>query len=198
MHTSGIKAAFLTLVAVACAGSLQAQGAGPPVTAADIRFMQEMTVHHRQAVEMTALLRRRTRSPRMRSLAERIEVSQTDELAMMRRWLESHGSAPSGAGGRDMAAHGGHAMAADSAMPSMPGMLTPAELRTLTAARGARFDRLFLTGMIKHHEGALSMVSALQATPGAAQESSVNSFVIEVDTDQRAEIARMRRLLSGR
>lgn len=198
MHRSGFRSAVLTLMAVVGAGVLQAQAAGPPITEADVRFMQEMTAHHRQAVEMTALLRARTRNPRMRSLAERIEVSQADELAMMRRWLEKHGGAAASAGSHDMTSHPGHTMTADGAMPSMPGMLTTAEMRTLAAARGARFDRLFLTGMIKHHEGALAMVSALQATPGAAQESSVNSFVIEVDTDQRAEIARMRRMLSGK
>lgn len=198
MHRSGFRSVFLALVAAAGTGVLQAQASGPPVTAADVRFMQEMTAHHRQAVEMTALLRARTRNPRLRSLAERIEISQADELAMMRRWLAKHGASAAPAGGHDMAAHGGHATTSDGAMPSMPGMLTAAEMRTLAAARGTRFDRLFLTGMIKHHEGALAMVSALQATPGAAQESSVNSFVTEVDTDQRAEIARMRRLLSGR
>lgn len=176
--------------------------AGPAVTSADVRFMQEMLGHHQQAVEMVALLRTRTRSPTMRMLAERIEVSQTDEMAMMRRWLAERGAAGGGAGGHnwmtshDTASHAGHAMPADSGNTVMPGMLTPGQMRALASTRGAAFDRLFLTGMIRHHEGALAMVAALQATPGAAQESSINHFVIEVDTDQRAEIARMRRMLN--
>jgi uncharacterized protein (DUF305 family) len=78
---------------------------------------------------------------------------------------------------------------------AMPGMLTPAQLAELAAARGAAFDRLFLEDMIRHHEGALTMVARLLATPGAAQSPDTYGFVSDVDTDQRAEIARMKALL---
>ena len=169
----------------------------PAVTTADIRFMQEMLGHHRQAVEMTALVRARTRTARVLALAERIAVSQTDELAMMRQWLVANGVAPDTGALHHMKAHETHREPGMGAMALMPGMLSPIAMRALRAARGARFDQIFLDGMIRHHLGALTMVEALLATPGAAQESSINRFVTDVDTDQRAEIARMRRMVSG-
>lgn len=169
----------------------------PVVTAADIRFMQGMLQHHRQAIEMTSLVRTRTRAAQLRTLAERIAVSQSDEMAMMRQWLAAHGAAAGTSAPHDTSAHAGHGTPGAAAMVRMPGMLSPAEMRVIRASQGARFDRLFLDGMIRHHVGALVMVETLMATPGAAQESSINRFVTDVDTDQRAEIARMRRMLSS-
>lgn len=159
--------------------------------------MEEMLGHHQQAVEMTALVRARSRRADLLLLAERISVSQTDEMAQMRRWLKGQGVGAPAAMSHDMSAHAGHTMPGDST-PMMPGMLSPAQMVALRGAAGARFDRLFLEGMIQHHGGALTMVKALLQVPGAAQESAINHFVIEVDGDQRAEIARMRRLLSRR
>ncbi len=154
-------------------------------TAADARFMQGMISHHAQAVEMTDLVDTRTASDAMRKLAQRIQVSQTDEIKMMERWLSTRGEeVPS--------AHAHHAMAGAALMP---GMLTAEEMSRLSAAKGREFDRLFLEGMIKHHEGALVMVKDLFGTPGAAQESDVFAFASDVDADQRAEIDRMRSLL---
>lgn len=165
---------------------------GPPVTAADIRFMQDMIGHHQQAVDMSALLPTRTRRSDMKTLGERISVSQSDEIALMRRWLLTHGATVPAAVSHPI---GVHDIGATSAMPTMPGMLSMAQMTRLRAARGSRFDRLFLQGMIQHHLGALAMVDSLMATPGAAQESALNRFVRDIDTDQRAEIRRMRRLL---
>lgn len=212
MLTQGFRIAAVALFTAGAARTTQAQPpqsspaarpAVPAVTSADVRFMQEMLGHHQQAVEMVALLRSRTRNPSMRMLAERIQVSQADEMTMMRRWLAERGAGGADASGHAMASHdttmhAGHAMPAKPGTSTMPGMLTPTQMRALASARGAAFDRLFLTGMIQHHRGALAMVAALQAMPGAAQESSINHFVIEVDTDQRAEIARMRRMLPRR
>jgi len=156
----------------------------PGVSAADVRFMQGMIGHHAQAVEMSELLKLRTRRAEMRRLGERIEVSQADEMKMMREWLESHGAqAP------DEHAH--HAPGA----PLMPGMLTPQEMTRLTAASGEEFDRLFLEYMIKHHEGALAMVKDLFATAGAAQDADIYAFAADVNADQRMEIARMSAML---
>src|SRR3954453_10515376 len=153
-------------------------------TAADVRFMQGMIGHHAQAVEMTDLVNSRTASDAMRKLAQRIQVSQTDEIKMMERWLSARGEeVPS--------AHAHHAMGATL----MPGMLTPDEMDRLSAAKGRAFDRLFLEGMIKHHEGALVMVKELFAAPGAGQESDIFAFASDVDADQRAEIDRMRSML---
>jgi uncharacterized protein (DUF305 family) len=158
-------------------------------TPADVRFMQGMIGHHAQALEMTAIVREHGQSDGIRALAHRIELSQADEIKMMRDWLTARGqSLP------DPHAH--HtAGAAGAAL--MPGMLTPAELSELAAARGPGLDRRFLQFMIKHHEGALTMVKDLLATPGAGQEADVFAFASDVDADQRMEIDRMRAVLGA-
>jgi uncharacterized protein (DUF305 family) len=153
-------------------------------TAADVRFMQGMIGHHRQAIEMTALLSSRTVREDMRKLALRIEVSQADEIRMMEGWLEArHQEVPSP-----------HAMHMHGAT-LMPGMLTPEEMERLAEVKGDEFDRLFLEGMIKHHAGALTMVQDLLSTPGAGQESEIFSFASDVEADQRMEIDRMGAML---
>ncbi|MFN2563912.1 MAG: DUF305 domain-containing protein [Gemmatimonadaceae bacterium] len=155
---------------------------------ADVRFMQDMIAHHAQALVMTSLVRSRTSRSEMRLLAERIDVSQRDEIALMRQWLTSHGQeAPS--------ADPQHAHHGAAGRGMMPGMLTEDDLAQLSRATGAAFDRLFLQLMIRHHEGALTMVTQLFATPGAAQETEVYRLATDVDADQRAEIARMHALL---
>jgi uncharacterized protein (DUF305 family) len=155
-----------------------------PYTEADVHFMQGMIVHHAQALEMTALLRARTSRADMKMLALRIDVSQADEIKMMRRWLEVRGqTAPS------EHAHDG--------MP-MPGMLTPDQMARLAAATDAEFDRLFLEGMIQHHGGALVMVAELFATPAAGQDAEIFDFASHVDADQRMEIDRMRGMLRAK
>jgi uncharacterized protein (DUF305 family) len=152
--------------------------------------MQGMIGHHAQAVEMVALLTSRTTREDMRMLGLRIEVSQSDEIRMMERWLEARGQPLPGP-------HAQHAQHGDGAM-LMPGMLTPEEMARLAEAHGPAFDRLFLEGMIKHHEGALTMVKTLFATPGAGQEADIFAFASDVDADQRMEIDRMRAMLNPR
>ena len=156
----------------------------PQFSAADVTFMQGMIHHHSQAIDMVELLYERTASGDMRKLAKRIEVSQNDELGMMRRWLEARGQEVPGP-------HAHHMPGA----PLMPGMLTPDEMAKLAAAKGPEFDRLFLEGMIKHHSGALTMVADLFAAPGAAQGSEIFAFASDVDADQRMEIDRMSAML---
>jgi uncharacterized protein (DUF305 family) len=156
-------------------------------TAADVRFMQGMIAHHAQALEMCALLPARSASEDMRKLALRIELSQADEIDMMRDWLRARGEALPDA----------HAHHRAGATP-IPGMLTPEEMAGLAAATGPEFDRLFLTFMIAHHEGALVMVEALFSTPGGGQEAEIFAFASEVDSDQRMEVARMRAMLEDR
>ena len=153
-------------------------------TGADIKFMQGMIGHHAQAVEMVALVPARTASGEVRKLALRIDVSQQDEMKMMREWLQSRGQQIP-----DARAH--HMMGATL----MPGMLTQEEMERLAAARGAEFDRLFLEGMIKHHSGAITMVHELFATDGAGQTPEIFSYASDVDADQRMEIDRMGSLL---
>jgi uncharacterized protein (DUF305 family) len=153
-------------------------------SAADVRFMQGMILHHAQALEMTALRPSRSRREDIRLLALRLELSQADEMAMMQEWLKARGEQVPDA----HAHHGDHATL-------MPGMLTAEEMRRLTDADAAEFDRLFLELMIKHHEGAILMVEQLFATSGAGQESEIFAFASDVVDDQRIEIARMAAML---
>lgn len=162
----------------------------PGYTEADVQFMQGMIPHHAQALEMTALVPDRSTSRTMHLLAQRIEVSQQDEIAWMQRWLEDRGEeAP------DLDAHQHHHGGGHHAL--MPGMLTPEEMAQLAAAKGETFDQLFLQFMIRHHEGALVMVKDLFSTPGAAQASEVYRFASDVEADQRAEIQRMQAVLDA-
>ena len=154
-------------------------------SAADVRFMQGMIGHHAQALEMTALVPERTQRDDMRLLAKRIDLSQADEIRMMQQWLEARGQ-------QVPEPHAHHAAGA----ALMPGMLSAEEMARLAAARGDAFDRLFLELMIKHHEGALTMVKELYGTAGAGQESEIHAFASDVDADQRMEIDRMRGMIA--
>jgi uncharacterized protein (DUF305 family) len=154
-------------------------------TPADVKFMQGMIHHHAQAVDMTQLLATRSTSDDMKKLALRIELSQHDEIAMMRRWLEVRGQEVPGEHAHQM-----------PGAPKMPGMLSAEEMARLAAAKGPEFDRLFLEGMIKHHVGAITMVQELFNTPGAGQDSEIYAFASDVDADQRMEIDRMGAMLA--
>lgn len=159
-------------------------------TEADVRFMQGMIAHHAQAITMSRLAPERTDSEEIRLLAGRIGRSQRDEIALMERWLASRGEeVPDPARGYRVPSDGG-------ADVLKPGMLTDEEMAALAAAEGDEFDRLFLIHMIRHHEGALTMVSDLFATEGSAREVDVDQFASDVDTDQRIEIARMVQMLT--
>lgn len=171
------------------AATISAEAARRPYVAEDVRFMQHMIAHHAQALVMAALVPERTRSEAMRLLAERIEVSQRDEIALMQQWLRDRGE-PVPEVGADGAVHG-----AVHGEATMPGMLSAEELARLEQARGEEFDRLFLELMIRHHEGALVMVGELFAAPGAGQDPEVFRLAMDVDADQRAEIRRMQAIL---
>jgi uncharacterized protein (DUF305 family) len=164
--------------------------AAPALSRADIDFMQGMIMHHGQAVEMTALIPSHTQNKEVRALGERISLSQTDEMKFMRKWLENRGQSTSMAmpGMPDMDMSG-------KAMPMMPGMLTPQQMDALRHATGTEFDRLFLSGMIQHHGGALVMVKDLFDSPGAGQDADLFDFATDVDNTQRAEIKIMQHML---
>jgi uncharacterized protein (DUF305 family) len=148
---------------------------------ADVRFAQRMIGHHGQALEMTRLVPGRAARADVRLLAERIEISQRDEIALMRRWLESRGaSAPAPDARHDHhAPSAGAGQTADGVSP-MPGMLSRDEMDRLARAEGATFDRLFLELMIRHHEGAVRMVEELFATPGGGQEPEIFRLASDV------------------
>ena len=155
---------------------------GAVYTVADVEFMQGMIAHHAQAIYMSRMAEAHGASPRLLKLANKIDQSQVAEIRIMQGWLVHNGQvAPDTSSWRTM---------------TMTGMLTEAQLKELDAAKGADFDRTFLTLMIQHHEGALQMVKDLFATPRAGQEVDVNVFANDVVTVQTAEIGAMRQMLS--
>ena len=164
------------------------RGILPPHSPADVQFMQGMIMHHAQAVEMTALIESHTENKELRSLGARISKSQSDEIGFMKRWLTVRGEAISPA----MPEMHGHM---SSHQMLMPGMLTAKQMEALKKAKGKEFDRLFLTGMIQHHKGALIMVKDLFDTAGAGQDAEVFNFATDVDSGQRAEIRIMQNML---
>jgi uncharacterized protein (DUF305 family) len=198
------------------------KGTLPPRSKADAEFMQGMIMHHAQAVEMTALIESHTENKELRALGARINSSQTDEIKFMKRWLaarEERASLETAKKENDNAemqstrrsaeqprtddfhsGHSGNVAEMDMShrremMALMPGMLTPEQMDALRKAKGAEFDRLFLAGMIQHHNGALMMVKDLFDTAGAGQDAELFGFATDVDTGQRAEIRIMQGML---
>ena len=151
--------------------------------------MQGMIMHHAQAVEMTALIESHTDNKDLRSLGARISHSQSDEIKFMERWLEARGQSKS------MPMHHMPGMDMSSHNMLMPGMLTAKQMEALRKAKAAKFDQLFLTGMIQHHGGALIMVKDLFDTAGAGQDAELFNFATDVDSGQRAEIRIMQTML---
>lgn len=183
----------------ACAGGYGRPSGNPaPVTAQppsaaapDVEFMSGMIPHHAQAVLIAGWAATYTTRQDVRILAERIVVAQRDEIELMQNWLRDHRQpVPAADAAR-------HKMVMDGMTHEMlmPGMLSDEELQQLNSARGAVFDNLFLTFMIRHHEGALTMVEKLFASYGAAQDEIVFRFASDVFADQTSEISRMREML---
>lgn len=168
----------------------------PPVSEKDVEFMRGMIMHHAQAVEMTALIASRTENKEIRLLGARISQSQTDEINFMKRWLVARGeTTPTGSHMHDMEDMPDDPDADGMSGHRMPGMLTDAQMEELRNAKGAEFDRLFLKGMIQHHEGALVMVKELFDAAGAGQDAELFNFATDVDSGQRGEIRIMQTLL---
>jgi uncharacterized protein (DUF305 family) len=200
-RSRAIGVAFLLLATAACAGA-PAQGlhATPPglgrlpYTDADVDFMAGMIPHHAQAVVMAGWAPSHGARADVAVLCERIVVAQRDEIAMMQQWLSDRGlEVPDATSTRHKMKMGGmtHEML-------MPGMLSDEEMAELDRARGPEFDRLFLTGMIKHHQGAIDMVDKLFKAYGAAQDEVVFKFASDVYADQGTEINRMTEMLGSR
>ena len=170
----------------------RADSARHPYTKADIEFMSHMIGHHAQAIVMAGWAPTHDAAPAVRRLAERIANAQQDEIATMQRWLSDRRQPVPEA---QPAAHK-MAMNGTEHEMLMPGMLTAAQMGQLDAARGPEFDRLFLTFMIQHHRGAVSMVKELFGSYGAAQDETVFKFASDVNVDQTTEIARMQAMLA--
>ena len=156
-------------------------------SAYDVRFIQDIIPHHQQATQMTALVAGRTNRAEIIQMAKRIDASQSDEMAWMRKWLADRGQPLASAAG-------GHMMH-DAAHMTHMGMATPAQLAELQAAKGVAFDRLFLTRMINHHAGAVRMANELTSRGGTAADPGLNAFVIDLVKEQGEEIKRMTALL---
>jgi uncharacterized protein (DUF305 family) len=189
------RASAIALLTVVAGGSIparaQTDSSPPPYSTADVEFMSGMIPHHAQAVLIAGWAPSHGASPAVRALCERIVVAQTDEIVFMQRWLrDRHLPVPDGDPRHQMMPGGHHA-------PLMPGMLTAEQLAQLDRASGPEFDRLFLTFMIQHHEGALVMVERLFASHGAAQDDEVFKFAADVNADQTSEIDRMATMLTA-
>lgn len=198
---------LVLLVAVASAASSGAVAAGPrpqdpaprpdlvrqPYSAADVDFMAGMIPHHAQAVLIAGWAESRGARRDVRVLCERMVVGQRDEIEFMRNWLRDRGEAVPAAN----ATHHRMKMNGVEHDMLMPGMLTPADLAQLDKARGPEWDRLFLTFMTRHHEGALKMVDDLFGSHGAMQDEDVYKFVSDLYADQTTEIERMQAMLAA-
>lgn len=162
-------------------------------TEADVHFMTGMIGHHAQALVMAAMVPTHGGSPELQTLAARIINAQNDEIATMQQWLRDRGQPVPEVhiSGTELTIDG-----AEYAM-HMPGMLTPEQIQELDAAKGTAFDRLFLTYMIQHHQGAVAMVEELFDTNGAALDELAFKIGSDIQVDQRTEIARMQRMLEA-
>ena len=166
-----------------------------PYTTADVAFVSGMIQHHAQAIVMAKWAPTHGASADVRTLCGRIINAQLDEIHRMQQWLADRGQpvvSPQLTRDTSMRDMPGMHMAGDSLMP---GMLSSAQLDTLDRARGEAFDRLFLTYMIQHHTGAVSMVQQLFSTYGAGQDETIFKMATDINVDQRTEIARMHRML---
>ena len=208
MIAASLRHAFVLLSAWACVA--QAQAAQPvtasdsaarararadsarlPYTTADIQFMTGMISHHAQAIVMARMAPTHGASPAVQTLCARIINAQNDDITLMQNWLRDRNQPVPEAKPMPMK------MVMNGQVMEMlrPGMLTDAQMKQLDAARGTDFDKLFLRGMIQHHQGAITMVQQLFDTPGAAQDEAVFKFANNVHVDQITEIHRMQQML---
>ena len=203
-HTTIAPILFISFISAVAAGCASAQKASLhatppglgrlPYTDADVEFMSGMIPHHAQAVIMAGWAPTHGARPDVAILCERIVVGQRDEIAMMQGWLRDRGlDVPDATSTR-------HKMRMNGTVHDMlmPGMLTDEEMAALDRARGPEFDRLFLEGMIKHHQGAIDMVDVLFKAYGAAQDETVYKFASDVYADQSIEFDRMHEMLGDR
>lgn len=184
-------AAGATATAPAPAAAPAARPARPAPSPADVHFIAGMIPHHAQAVLIAGWAESRGASRAVLVLCQRIVVSQQDEIALMQQWLADNGQPVPAADATHMRMEMG-GMVHDMLMP---GMLNEEELARLDAARGSEFDRLFLTFMIRHHQGAIKMVDELFASNNAANDNFVYKTASDIAADQNVEIERMRQML---
>ena len=168
------------------AGAAPAPAAPPmqPYTDADVEFISGMIPHHTQAILISGWAPSHGANSQIRTLTERIVVGQSDDLVLMKQWLADRGKPVPDPSAHDHAMH-------------MPGMLSAEQMAQLDAARGTEFDRLFLTFMIQHHQGALQMVNKLFGSSGAANDDFVYKMGSDIHAEQETEIERMKLMLAS-
>jgi uncharacterized protein (DUF305 family) len=164
-----------------------------PYTAADIEFMSGMIGHHAQAVKMAGWAESHGASKSLQIYCDRVAMAQTAEIGLMQTWLKDRNQPVPVADARGMKM----SMGGTDSFMMMPGMLTETQMAELDAARGMEWDRLFLTFMIQHHKGAITMVDTLFNTAGAGQDETVFKFANDVQADQSTEIDRMQQMLDA-
>ena len=188
-----VRAGLVAVSVGACAGSPTGTAgsnpapAGPPMqpyTEADVEFISGMIPHHTQAILISGWAPSHDANQEVRRLTERIVVGQSDDLVLMKQWLADRGKPIPATGGHDHSMH-------------MPGMLTAEQMAQLDAAKGTEFDRLFLTFMIQHHQGALQMVNTLFSSAGAANDDFVYKMGSDIHAEQETEIERMKLMLAS-
>lgn len=194
-----VRLVLVAVMAAACGGAAHPPTSAIPVpvarravSPADVQFMSGMIPHHAQAVTIAGWAASHGARADVQILAQRIIVAQRDEIALMQNWLRER-SQPVPAADATR-----HRMVMDGATHDMlmPGMMTDEELAELDRASGSTYDRLFLTFMIRHHEGAITMVDQLFASDGAGQDEVVFRFGSDVHADQSTEIERMQKMLA--
>lgn len=205
MTRTPIPLLLVVAMAAACRTAAPAAGASAdttpsPVltvthTQADVRFMRDMIHHHAQAILISRWAPTHDAGAEIRTLAERIINAQEDEIASMQKWLRDRGEPVPDPNAKPDMMHGGAHHAGHHAMA---GMLSEEQLRELDAARGERFEELFLRYMIQHHRGAVTMVNELIGSQGAAQDPTVFKLASDISADQSSEVARMQRMLASR
>lgn len=207
-HCRAITAAIVAVATSACASTTQSSGTGTsapespavaaaradsarkPYTAADVHFMSTMIAHHAQAIDIARWAPTHGASRPLQVLSERVINAQQDEIALMQQWLRER-RLPVPEASATMTGGAGHLH------HEMPGMLTPAQLEQLDQARDKEFDRLFLTFMIQHHQGAVTMVKQLASSQGAALDDTVFKLASDISADQTSEIDRMQQMLAA-
>ena len=165
-----MKKVFLLFIALLMTGCASQSNSG--YSSQDIMFAEMMIPHHEQAIEMSDLALKNSTNPEVISLAKQIKEAQAPEIEQMKSW------------GASSMAHAGH---------MMDGMLSDEEISTLAAATGNEFDKLFLEGMIKHHEGAIDMAEMVIDS----KNSEVAALAKAIVETQRVEISTMKNLLTA-
>jgi len=208
-HCRTVTAVLVAVATSACAGTAtqstragsspsgnsavaaaRADSARKPYTEADVHFMSAMIAHHAQAIEIARWAPTHGASRPLQILSERVINAQQDEIALMQQWLRERRLPVPEPGATTTAAGMGHVH------HQMAGMLTPEQLQQLDQARGKEFDRLFLTFMIQHHQGAVTMVKQLASSPGAGLDDTVFKLASDISADQASEIDRMQQMLA--